>query len=76
MCLTTHTQHPDHPDHFNRRGYVDMALRIYGGYAPSKFEIQKETREESLHISIEQKRSAEIALAKYMLVYSEVRKLL
>lgn len=53
MTEAAHPQHPDQPDNFNRRGYTDMALRIYGGYAPTKLDIKKDTREVSYQISIE-----------------------
>lgn len=66
MTEATLPQHPEHPDNFNRRGYTDMALRIYGGYAPSKLEIEKSTKEESFHVSIEQIRSAEKVIADYI----------
>lgn len=41
-----------------------MALRIYGGYAPTKLDIKKDTREISYQISIEDQIKAEKALAE------------
>lgn len=64
MTEATHPQYPDQPDNFNRRGYTDMALRIYGGYAPTKLDIKKDTREISYQISIEDQIKAEKTLAE------------
>ena len=48
MTKAVHPSHPDQPDNFNRRAYTDMAIRLYGGYAPAKIDVQKEQREESV----------------------------
>jgi hypothetical protein len=64
MTEATHPQYPDQPDNFNRRGYTDMALKIYGGYAPAKLDIKKDTREISYQISIEDQIKAEKTLAE------------
>lgn len=34
---------PESPDHLNRRGYLDMCLRIKGSYAPDKIESTQRT---------------------------------
>jgi len=48
MTKAVHPGHPDQPDNFNRRAYTDMAIRLYGGYAPTKVDVQKAQREESV----------------------------
>ena len=45
MTEGMHPQHPDQPDNFNRRAYTDMAVKLYGGYAPTKIDVQKESLE-------------------------------
>ncbi len=45
MTEGMHPQHPDQPDNFNRRAYTDMAVKIYGGYAPTKVDVHKESLE-------------------------------
>jgi|GEM_PF-3566960 len=64
MTEATHPQYPDQPDNFNRRGFTDMALRIYGGYAPAKLDIEKDISEISFEISIEDQIKAEKTLAE------------
>ena len=64
MTEATHPQYPDQPDNFNRRGYTDMALKIYGGYAPAKLDIKKDSREISYQISIEDQIKAAKTLAE------------
>jgi hypothetical protein len=51
--------HPDFPDNFNRRAYADMAIRLYGGYAPTKVDVKKDSREEYFRVDIETIRVAE-----------------
>ena len=64
MTEATLPQYPGHPDNFNRRGYTDMALRIYGGYAPNKLDIRKDSMEVGLQITIEDQIRAEKTLAE------------
>ena len=45
MTEGMHPQFPNQPDNFNRRGYTDMAVKIYGGYAPNKLDIREDSRE-------------------------------
>jgi hypothetical protein len=45
MTEAVHPQFPNQPDNFNRRAYTDMAIKIYGGYAPSKLDVRQESRE-------------------------------
>ena len=64
MTEATLPQYPGHPDNFNRRGYTDMALRMYGGYAPNKLDIRKDTVELGLQITIEDQIKADKILAE------------
>jgi hypothetical protein len=64
MTEAAHPQHPDQPDNFNRRGYADMALRIYGGYSPNRLDITQDTRQVAFHISVEDQIRAEETLAE------------
>jgi hypothetical protein len=34
-----HALHPDQPDNYNRRGYTDLAMKLYGAYAPAKVDV-------------------------------------
>jgi hypothetical protein len=43
MSEAVDPRYPDKPDNFNRRFYTDMAIKIYGGYAPTKFDIHKKS---------------------------------
>lgn len=52
MTSAMNPQHPDQPDNYNRKGYADMAIRLYGGYAPTKVDVQKEQREESVMLDV------------------------
>ena len=52
-------KHPDCPDNCNRRAYADMAIRLYGGYAPTKIEVQKKSQEDYVMVDIETIRIAE-----------------
>jgi len=52
-------KHPDFPDNFNRRAYTDMAIRLYGGYAPTKVDVKKESREDRFSLDIKTIRLAE-----------------
>lgn len=40
-----HPLHPAQPDNYNRRGYTDLAMKLFGAYAPTKvdLDIQKLT---------------------------------
>ncbi|MDW7761646.1 MAG: hypothetical protein SCM96_13560 [Acidobacteriota bacterium] len=46
-------QHPDQPDNFNRRYYTDMAIRLFGAYAPTRMDIEVDKREIIVHITPE-----------------------
>ncbi len=59
MTESMNPTHPDLPDNYNRSRYVDMALKIYGGYSPLKFDIKKDSRESSVMISIDTIRKVE-----------------
>ena len=53
MTEAMHPLHQNQPDNFNRRAYTDMAMKMYGGYAPAKIDVHKESRELSFELSIE-----------------------
>jgi len=36
---------PDQPDNYNRRGYTDMALKLFGAYPPTKVEVDQRKAE-------------------------------
>jgi hypothetical protein len=59
MTEPVHPNHPDFPDNFNRRAYADMAIRLYGGYAPTKVDVKKDSREEYFRVDMETIRLAE-----------------
>ena len=59
MSEAMHPQHPEQPDNFNRRAYTDMAVKIYGGYAPTKHDIRQESRSVNYQVSIEAYKRAE-----------------
>jgi hypothetical protein len=59
MTEAVNPKYPDCPDNCNRRAYADMAIRLYGGYAPAKVDIQKNSQERSVTVSIETIRLAE-----------------
>ena len=46
-----HPQHPEQPDNFNRRAYADMALKIFGGYSPTKLDVDVNQREIKIEIT-------------------------
>jgi len=39
-----HPLHPDKPDNYNRRGYTDLAMKLYGAYAPTKIDVDIEKK--------------------------------
>ena len=53
-----HPQHPDQPDNYNRRAYTDMAIKLYGGYAPSKLDVDIDHRQMTIEISADTMRRA------------------
>jgi len=59
MTKAMHPQHPEQPDNYNRRAYTDMAVKIYGGYAPTKVDVYKDSQEFSVRLSIEEVRRIE-----------------
>ena len=48
-----HALHPDQPDNYNRRGYTDLALKLYGAYAPTKVDLDIEKKEATFVITPE-----------------------
>jgi len=59
MTESVNPKHPDFPDNFNRRAYADMAIRLYGGYAPTKVDVKRESQESSVKLDITTIRLAE-----------------
>jgi len=55
MTESMHPQHPDQPDNYNRRAFADMAIKLYGGYAPSKVnvDIDKTVKKEVHMVSVD-----------------------
>jgi hypothetical protein len=60
-------KHPDFPDNCNRPAYADMAIRLYGGYAPTKVDVKKDSGEEYFRVDIETIRLAEKILGEKIL---------
>lgn len=48
-----HPLHPDQPDNYNRRGYTDLAMKLYGAYAPTKVDVDIQKQEVSIEITPE-----------------------
>lgn len=48
-----HPLHPDQPDNYNRRGYTDIAMRLFGAYAPTKVDLDIEKKEVKIVITPE-----------------------
>jgi hypothetical protein len=59
MSEAMHPQHPEQPDNYNRRAFTDLAVKIYGGYAPAKYDIRQESRSVHYQVPIEAYRRAE-----------------
>jgi hypothetical protein len=45
--------HPDQPDNYNRRGYTDIALKLFGAYAPTKIDMDIKKQEAKIIITPE-----------------------
>ena len=48
-----HPFHPDQPDNYNRRGYTDIALKLFGAYAPTKIDMDIKKQEAKIIITPE-----------------------
>lgn len=48
-----HPLRPDQPDNYNRRGYTDLALKLFGAYAPTKFDMDIKKQEAKIIITPE-----------------------
>ena len=48
-----HPLHPDQPDNFNRRGFMDIAMKLFGAYAPTKIEMDVQKKEYKIVITPE-----------------------
>ena len=53
MTEAMHPLHPDQPDNYNRRGYTDIAMKLFGAYAPTKVDLDIEKKEATIVISPE-----------------------
>ena len=69
MTESMHPQHPDQPDNYNRRAFADMAIKLYGGYAPSKVnvDIDKTVKKEVHMVSVDVLLRAEELLGEKLL---------
>jgi hypothetical protein len=61
MTEGMHPQHPDQPDNYNRRAYTDMAIRLYGSYAPTKLDVDIDHRQMTIELSPDTIRAIEKA---------------
>jgi hypothetical protein len=48
-----HPLRPDQPDNYNRRGYTDLALKMFGAYVPAKVEMDIQKKVASIVLSPE-----------------------
>lgn len=48
-----HPLRPDQPDNYNRRGYTDLAMRLFGAYAPTKVDLDIQKKEATIVITPE-----------------------
>ena len=48
-----HPLRPDQPDNYNRRGYTDLALKLFGAYAPTKIDMDIKKQEAKILITPE-----------------------
>jgi len=48
-----HPLHPDQPDNYNRRGYTDIAMKLFGVYAPTKVDLDIQKKEAPIVITPE-----------------------
>lgn len=44
---------PDQPDNYNRRGYTDLAMKLFGAYAPTKVDLDIQKKEATIVITPE-----------------------
>jgi len=48
-----HPLRPDQPDNYNRRGYMDLAMKLFGAYAPTKVDLDIQKKEATIVITPE-----------------------
>jgi hypothetical protein len=48
-----HPMRPDQPDNYNRRAFLDIAMRLFGAYAPTKVDVDIEKKEAIIVITPE-----------------------
>jgi hypothetical protein len=48
MTEAMHPLHRNQPDNFNRRFYTDLALKLYGAFAPSKVALDIQKKETTI----------------------------
>jgi hypothetical protein len=53
MTEARHPLRPDQPDNYNRRGYTDIAMRLFGAYAPTKIDMDIKKQEAKIIITPE-----------------------
>ena len=53
VTAAMHPLRPDQPDNYNRRGYTDLALKLFGAYAPTKIDMDIKKQEVKIVITPE-----------------------
>ena len=48
-----HALYPNQPDNYNRRGYTDLAMKLFGAYAPTKVDLDIQKKEATIVITPE-----------------------
>jgi len=48
-----HPLRPDQPDNYNRRAFLDIAMRLFGAYAPTKVDLDIQKKEATIIITPE-----------------------
>jgi phage terminase small subunit len=48
-----HPLRPDQPDNYNRRAFLDIAMRLFGAYAPTKIDMDIKKQEAKIIITPE-----------------------
>jgi len=61
-----HPQNPTQPDNYNRRAYTEMAIKLYGGFAPTKIDLEKHSRHDVYVDLMTIKLAEEVSGEKYL----------
>lgn len=48
-----HPLRPDQPDNYNRRGYTDLAMKLFGAYAPNKVDLDIQKKDVTIELTPE-----------------------